>query len=85
MSALVRTYDENQPALICEGLPSFGIPTRSNLIYRTPAGGSVPDQTGIKLGRLPARLDTPVGLALLDAHTVALAEGHSILTLVFGP
>ncbi len=42
----------------------------------------VVDQAGIKLGSLPGRLENTSGIALLDAHTLAVTERYSVLKIV---
>jgi sugar lactone lactonase YvrE len=42
----------------------------------------VPGQSGIRLGPLPGRLENTSGLALLDAHTLAVTERFSVLKVV---
>ncbi|HEY6358474.1 MAG TPA: hypothetical protein VIX35_09530, partial [Vicinamibacterales bacterium] len=49
-------------------------------VVTTIAG--VADQAGIKLGRLPGRLENTAGIALLDAHTLAVTERYSVLKIV---
>jgi hypothetical protein len=53
----------------------------------TPSGvvttmAGVIDQAGIKLGRLPGRLENTSGIALLDGHTLAVTERYSVLKIV---
>jgi sugar lactone lactonase YvrE len=53
----------------------------------TPGGAvttiaGVAQQEGIKLGRLPARLENTSALAFIDAHTLAVAQRFSVLKIL---
>jgi sugar lactone lactonase YvrE len=50
---------------------------------RTVAG--VAGEAGIKLGRLPGRLENTSGIALIDANTLAVTERYSVLKIVLDP
>jgi sugar lactone lactonase YvrE len=50
-------------------------------VVTTIAG--VVDQSGVKLGSLPGRLENTAGIALIDAHTLAVTERYSVLKIVF--
>lgn len=52
----------------------------SSGVVTTIAG--VVDQADIKLGRLPGRLENTAGIALLDAHALAVTERYSVLEIV---
>ncbi|MHB8696737.1 MAG: NHL repeat-containing protein, partial [Sulfuricaulis sp.] len=56
----------------------------------TPAGvvitiAGVPHQSGILLGNLPGSLDYPYGITSIDANTLALTTGNSVLMLTMLP
>ena len=53
----------------------------------TPAGvvttiAGVAGQKGIRLGSLPGSLDSPLGVALVDSHTLAVTTSNSVLRLI---
>jgi hypothetical protein len=49
-------------------------------VVTTVAG--VDGQAGIKLGKLPGRLENTSGLALIDSHTLVVTERFSVLKIV---
>jgi sugar lactone lactonase YvrE len=62
----------------------------ATMIRRISTGGIVTtvaglaDEAGIKLGGLPGRLENTSGIAVIDAHTLAVTERYTVLKIVFG-
>jgi sugar lactone lactonase YvrE len=77
-------------AIAADGAGNLYVSDANTIRQITPRGvvttiAGVADQAGIKLGRLPGRLENTAGIALIDAHTLAVTERYSVLKIVLDP